>query len=49
MQAKDNLSLYSSMSDAFEKIVKNEGPLALYKGFEAQLLRNAVWNGVIYI
>jgi len=30
------------------KIASNEGVLALYKGFEAQITRNAVWNGAYF-
>jgi len=29
-------------------LVKEEGALSLYKGLEAQLWRNAVWNGVYF-
>jgi len=48
LQAPDALSLYSGTFDAVLKIAKQEGPLALYKGFEAQLLRNAVWNAAYF-
>jgi len=48
MQAPDALGLYKSTSDAVLKIGRTEGPWALYKGLEAQLIRNAVWNAAYF-
>eukprot|EP01080_Neovahlkampfia_damariscottae_P005300 gene5300-8918_t len=48
MQSKDNLKLYKNTMDAVVQIGKNEGILTLYKGFEAQLFRNAMWNGTYF-
>lgn len=31
--------------DAIRKILKHEGPLALYNGLEATVWRHAAWNG----
>lgn len=35
---------YNGMFDAFSKIVKREGPKALYKGLSAALLRQATYT-----
>ncbi|KAI9801005.1 MAG: Mitochondrial 2-oxodicarboxylate carrier 2 [Sarcosagium campestre] len=35
---------YSGMTDAFFKIVKQEGPLAMYNGLESTLWRHILWN-----
>ena len=35
---------YNGMIDCFAKIVKNEGPLALYNGLESTLWRHILWN-----
>lgn len=48
LQSKENKALYNGVMDAVVKIAKNEGILALYKGFEPQLIRNAVWNGAYF-
>jgi len=48
MISPDALGLYKSTGDAVGKIIKQEGPLALYKGFEAQMTRNAIWNGTYF-
>jgi len=48
MQAKENLSVYKSTSDALLKLVRTEGIFALYKGLEPQLWRNAIWNGTYF-
>jgi len=48
MMAPDALKLYSSVPDATLKIAQQEGVFALYKGFEAQLWRNVVWNGAYF-
>ena len=45
MQDKANAALYNSTSDALRKILKKEGPLALYNGLEATIWRHAAWNG----
>ncbi|KAI8141747.1 mitochondrial carrier domain-containing protein [Fennellomyces sp. T-0311] len=45
MQDKANASKYSGTSDALRKILKQEGPLALYNGLEATIWRHAAWNG----
>lgn len=36
---------YSGTFDAILKILKQEGPLALYNGLEATVWRHAAWNG----
>eukprot|EP01114_Cavostelium_apophysatum_P003787 TRINITY_DN1391_c0_g1_i1.p1 TRINITY_DN1391_c0_g1~~TRINITY_DN1391_c0_g1_i1.p1 ORF type:complete len:154 (+),score=42.79 TRINITY_DN1391_c0_g1_i1:608-1069(+) len=48
MMSTDSLKLYNSVPDAAMKIARQEGMLALYKGFESQLLRNAIWNGAYF-
>eukprot|EP00668_Euglena_longa_P003867 GGOE01004530.1.p1 GENE.GGOE01004530.1~~GGOE01004530.1.p1 ORF type:complete len:299 (-),score=90.32 GGOE01004530.1:37-897(-) len=48
MQAADSKAFYNSTGDAAKKILLTEGPQALYKGIEAQLIRNAVWNGLYF-
>jgi solute carrier family 25 2-oxodicarboxylate transporter 21 len=48
MQSKENLSKYSSTMDCLVQTLRAEGPLALYKGAEAQLWRNASWNGTYF-
>eukprot|EP01113_Clastostelium_recurvatum_P026632 TRINITY_DN3196_c0_g1_i2.p1 TRINITY_DN3196_c0_g1~~TRINITY_DN3196_c0_g1_i2.p1 ORF type:complete len:291 (-),score=58.12 TRINITY_DN3196_c0_g1_i2:107-979(-) len=48
MQAKENLALYRSTTDAAIGLLKKEGPLALYQGLESQLWRNGVWNGAYF-
>ncbi|KAI8388847.1 mitochondrial carrier domain-containing protein [Radiomyces spectabilis] len=45
MQDKANKLKYSSANDALVKIMKQEGPLALYTGLEATVWRHATWNG----
>ncbi|KAL0477368.1 mcfT [Acrasis kona] len=45
LQAKENAGLYLNTADAIKKIMKNEGPLAFYKGLESTIWRNAWWNG----
>lgn len=37
MIAPDALGLYKSTGDAVVKIIRQEGPFALYKGFEGRL------------
>mmetsp|Transcript_13125 Transcript_13125/g.19821 ORF Transcript_13125/g.19821 Transcript_13125/m.19821 type:complete len:295 (+) Transcript_13125:34-918(+) len=48
MQAKENIKLYSSTSQALVHTVRNEGIMALYRGLEPQLWRNGVWNGTYF-
>ncbi|SAM02142.1 hypothetical protein [Absidia glauca] len=45
MQDPRNASKYFGTTDALTKIVKQEGPLALYNGLEATMWRHAIWNG----
>jgi len=49
LQAPENLALYKGTLDATLKIAQQEGVMALYKGFEAQVWRNAVWNGTYFL
>ena len=39
MNVKANNPAYSGMADCFKKVLKIEGPLGFYKGFNAQWLR----------
>jgi len=48
MQAPESKKLYKGTLDCLTQLVRQEGPLALYKGAEPQLWRNAVWNGVYF-
>ncbi|KAK9480471.1 mitochondrial carrier domain-containing protein [Lipomyces japonicus] len=52
LQDKNSGSQYKSPFDCAVKIIKNEGPLALYNGLEATLWRHILWNagyfGVIF-
>jgi solute carrier family 25 2-oxodicarboxylate transporter 21 len=48
MQSAENLSKYNSTMDCLMQTLKSEGPMALYKGAEAQLWRNASWNGTYF-
>lgn len=45
MQAPESKTLYKNTLQCATKLVTQEGPLAIYKGFEPQLWRNAFWNG----
>eukprot|EP01138_Halocafeteria_seosinensis_P013695 gb/GECG01013986.1/.p1 GENE.gb/GECG01013986.1/~~gb/GECG01013986.1/.p1 ORF type:complete len:335 (+),score=27.45 gb/GECG01013986.1/:1-1005(+) len=45
LQAKERKSVYKNSFDAFGKMLKAEGPLVFYTGFEAALIRQAMWNG----
>jgi len=45
LQAKENAGLYKNTWDCLLKVVRSEGLLALYKGFEPTLWRHATWNG----
>ncbi|CAG8958694.1 hypothetical protein HYFRA_00011536 [Hymenoscyphus fraxineus] len=44
LQDKSSASKYSSTFDALKKIVKAEGVLALYNGFESTMWRHVIWN-----
>lgn len=48
LQNVANNSLYGNTLDCFVKVVRLEGPLALYTGFSTTVHRNAVWNGVYF-
>jgi len=48
MQNAEYKARYSSTLDALVKLSKQEGVLSLYKGFQAQLIRNALWNGTYF-
>jgi hypothetical protein len=45
LQDKNSAGKYTSTMDCILKILKNEGPLAFFKGLEATLWRHATWNG----
>ncbi|CAG8572188.1 2183_t:CDS:2 [Paraglomus brasilianum] len=45
LQDKANAGKYTGTADAFVKIVKQEGPFALFNGLEATIWRHATWNG----
>lgn len=44
LQDKTSASRYNGVLDCFAKVIRQEGPLALYNGFEATLWRHIVWN-----
>jgi solute carrier family 25 2-oxodicarboxylate transporter 21 len=44
LQDKSSAARYTGLLDCFAKVVRQEGPLALYNGFEATLWRHIVWN-----
>jgi solute carrier family 25 (mitochondrial 2-oxodicarboxylate transporter), member 21 len=44
LQDKASAGKYTGMVDAVTKIIKNEGPLALYNGLESTLWRHILWN-----
>ncbi|KAI5464761.1 mitochondrial carrier domain-containing protein [Mariannaea sp. PMI_226] len=44
LQDKASAGKYNGMFDVVSKIVKNEGPLALYQGLESTLWRHILWN-----
>eukprot|EP01120_Amphizonella_sp_Union-15-10_P017596 TRINITY_DN980_c0_g1_i1.p1 TRINITY_DN980_c0_g1~~TRINITY_DN980_c0_g1_i1.p1 ORF type:complete len:292 (-),score=36.85 TRINITY_DN980_c0_g1_i1:142-1017(-) len=48
MQAKENIGVYKNTVHAATSIIRNEGILSLYKGFEPQALRNGIWNGIYF-
>jgi solute carrier family 25 (mitochondrial 2-oxodicarboxylate transporter), member 21 len=45
LQDKASAGKYSGMLDVVAKIVRQEGPLALYNGLESTLWRHILWNG----
>tara|TARA_R110002003_G_scaffold206_23_gene15886 strand:+ start:245 stop:835 length:591 start_codon:yes stop_codon:yes gene_type:complete len=44
LQDKSSAARYNGLVDCLTKVVRHEGPLALYNGFEATLWRHIVWN-----
>lgn len=44
LQDKTSASRYTGLLDCLAKVIRQEGPLALYNGFEATLWRHIVWN-----
>ncbi|KAF3939532.1 Mitoferrin [Dactylella cylindrospora] len=52
LQDRASAGKYNGMVDCFVKLVRTEGPLALYNGLESTMWRHLVWNagyfGVIY-
>eukprot|EP01006_Ploeotia_vitrea_P060951 TRINITY_DN76920_c0_g1_i1.p1 TRINITY_DN76920_c0_g1~~TRINITY_DN76920_c0_g1_i1.p1 ORF type:complete len:312 (+),score=153.74 TRINITY_DN76920_c0_g1_i1:63-938(+) len=48
MQSPEFLGAYKSTTDATIQVLRKEGVAALYKGLEAQLWRNASWNGTYF-
>ncbi|KAF2847580.1 mitochondrial 2-oxodicarboxylate carrier protein-like protein [Plenodomus tracheiphilus IPT5] len=44
LQDKTSASRYNGLLDCLTKVIRHEGPLALYNGFEATLWRHIVWN-----
>lgn len=44
LQDKASAGKYNGMMDAVTKIVKQEGPLALYNGLESTMWRHILWN-----
>ncbi|KKA19042.1 Mitochondrial 2-oxodicarboxylate carrier 1 [Rasamsonia emersonii CBS 393.64] len=45
LQDKASAGKYKGMLDVVGKIIKEEGPLALYNGLESTLWRHILWNG----
>ncbi|KAI9226822.1 MAG: mitochondrial carrier domain-containing protein [Piptocephalis tieghemiana] len=45
LQDPRNRGRYNGSADLCRKIIAKEGILAMFKGFEATVLRHAVWNG----
>jgi solute carrier family 25 (mitochondrial 2-oxodicarboxylate transporter), member 21 len=44
LQDKASAGKYTGMIDVVTKIIRNEGPLALYNGLESTLWRHILWN-----
>ena len=49
MQQPGSAALYKNTMDAAMAIVRKEGLLALYNGYEAQTYRNGTWNGAYFL
>ena len=45
MQDRSNAGKYLNTIDCIKKILKQEGPLAFFKGLESTIWRHAAWNG----
>ncbi|KAI9138736.1 mitochondrial 2-oxodicarboxylate carrier protein [Paraphysoderma sedebokerense] len=45
LQDKNNAGKYKSTMDCVSKILREEGPMAFFKGLESTLWRHATWNG----
>ncbi|CAO3636505.1 unnamed protein product [Cunninghamella blakesleeana] len=48
MQDPRNAAKYAGTTDALAKVIKQEGPLALFNGLEATMWRHALWNGAYF-
>jgi solute carrier family 25 2-oxodicarboxylate transporter 21 len=48
MQDKANASKYLNTTDCFLKIVRQEGPLALFNGIESTMWRHGTWTGLYF-
>ena len=44
LQDRAQAGKYNGMVDCFQKIVRQEGILALYNGLEATIARHVTWN-----
>jgi solute carrier family 25 2-oxodicarboxylate transporter 21 len=44
LQDRTSAGRYSGMIDCVVKIIRNEGPLALYNGLESTMWRHILWN-----
>ncbi|KAK3623602.1 hypothetical protein LTR22_024330 [Elasticomyces elasticus] len=44
LQDPSKAKLYSGLTDAVTKIIRQEGPLALYQGLESTMWRHILWN-----
>lgn len=44
LQDRASAGKYNGMVDTFLKIVRNEGPLAMYNGLESTMWRHVLWN-----
>jgi solute carrier family 25 2-oxodicarboxylate transporter 21 len=44
LQDRTSSARYTGLLDCLVKVIRHEGPLALYNGFEATLWRHIVWN-----
>eukprot|EP00817_Percolomonadidae_sp_ATCC50343_P001651 CAMPEP_0117430084 /NCGR_PEP_ID=MMETSP0758-20121206/9601_1 /TAXON_ID=63605 /ORGANISM="Percolomonas cosmopolitus, Strain AE-1 (ATCC 50343)" /LENGTH=279 /DNA_ID=CAMNT_0005217705 /DNA_START=9 /DNA_END=844 /DNA_ORIENTATION=+ len=48
LQSKTYKSQYSGVLDGVRQMLQQEGAMSLYRGIQAQLWRNGVWNGVYF-